>query len=48
MLKELAKHSLFFGVEDAYRNYLEVLQTDSNDLYALKCIAWITYSQNAY
>lgn len=33
-------------VEDSYKNYLDVLKTDSNYLYALKGIAWIAYSQD--
>jgi tetratricopeptide (TPR) repeat protein len=33
-------------IEDAYTKYLEVLQADSNYLYALKGIAWIAYSHD--
>lgn len=33
-------------IHDAYKNYIEVLQSDSNNLYALKGIAWIAYSHD--
>jgi tetratricopeptide (TPR) repeat protein len=33
-------------IEQAYKNYLEVLKTDSSYLYALKGIAWIAYSHD--
>jgi tetratricopeptide (TPR) repeat protein len=33
-------------IKDAYRNYIDVLQKDSNNLYALKGIAWIAYSHD--
>jgi tetratricopeptide (TPR) repeat protein len=33
-------------VKKAYKNYLEVLKTDSSYLYALKGIAWIAYSHD--
>ena len=33
-------------VEEAYKNYLEVLKEDSSYLYALKGIAWIAYSHD--
>jgi tetratricopeptide (TPR) repeat protein len=33
-------------VEESYKNYVDVLRTDSNYLYALKGIAWIAYSHD--
>ncbi len=33
-------------VEEAYKNYLDVLKIDSSYLYALKGIAWIAYSHD--
>jgi len=33
-------------VEDAYKNYVDVLKIDSNYLYALKGIAWIAFSHD--
>ena len=33
-------------VEDAYKNYVDVLKIDSNYLYALKGIAWISFSHD--
>jgi tetratricopeptide (TPR) repeat protein len=33
-------------IQEAYKAYLEVLKTDSANLYCLKGIAWIAYSQD--
>lgn len=33
-------------VEEAYKNYLDVLQIDSSYLYALKGIAWVAFSHD--